>query len=268
MFKFTIIVLLVIGHASVHSYASSADYTVIDTTVYESVHAAVNDSTRLATAKARDSHRKPLDILLFSTVKPNDKILEITPGEGYYTALLSRVVGDKGTVYSVDPARAFQHLPRIKHFFSDYQKLDFRENVQYSVQQLDHIQLPEKVDQIWMVLYYHDTYWTGEDRQEMNRRLFKLLKPGGSLLVIDHHAHPKDRDQVTRSLHRIHDSLVMTELVQAGFVLHSTSDILSNPDDPRTDSVFAPQIRGRSDRFVWRLRKSSSESGTAFKSLY
>ncbi|WP_353410029.1 class I SAM-dependent methyltransferase [Pseudoteredinibacter isoporae] len=260
MFKHKPAVLLIWMISAVIAQVSYADHTIIDTSTLKVVQAAVQDSTRLEKARARDSARKPLEVLLFSEVKPNDSVLEITPGEGYYTALLSRVVGDDGTVHAVDPARAFEHLPRIRNFFTEYQEMDARKNVQYSVQKLDEIQLPEKVDQIWMVLYYHDTYWTGEDRMEMNRRLFDLLKPEGTLLLIDHHARPQDSDQVSRSLHRIHDSMVMTELTQSGFVLNSSSDILSNPNDPRTDSVFSPKWRGRTDRFVWRFKKRSSDS--------
>ncbi|MBB6521143.1 class I SAM-dependent methyltransferase [Pseudoteredinibacter isoporae] len=258
MFKYSARVLFLLMLLVATAQVSSADHTVVDTATLKAVQAAIQDPARIEKARERDPFRKPLEVLLFSEIKPNDSVLEITPGEGYYTALLSRVIGDKGVLYAVDPARAFEHLPQIREFFTDYQKKDFRKNIEYSVQKLDEIQLPEKVDQIWMVLYYHDTYWTGEDRAEMNRRLFDLLKPGGTLLLIDHHARPQDSDQFTRSLHRIHDSMVMTELTQSGFVLNSSSDILSNPNDPRTDSVFSPEWRGRTDRFVWRFKKYRS----------
>ncbi len=255
MFQYLTKVLFLLMVSAPIAQVTYADHTIIDTSTLKAVQAAVQDPTRLEKARARDSTRKPLEVLLFSEVKPNDSVLEITPGEGYYTALLSRVIGENGTLHAVDPARAFEHLPQIRNFFTEYQKMDARKNVQYSVQKLDEIQLPEKVDQIWMVLYYHDTYWTGENRMEMNRRLFDLLKPEGTLLLIDHHARPQDSDQVSRSLHRIHDSMVMTELTQSGFVLNSSSDILSNPNDPRIDSVFSPKWRGRTDRFVWRFKK-------------
>lgn len=258
MFKYSLRALYFFITTFVINQISYADHTVIDTSTLRVVQGAVQDPTRLKAARARDSMRMPLEILLFSEIKANDNVLEITPGEGYYTALLSRVVGEGGTVHAVDPARAFERLPQIRSFFTEYQKKDARKNVQYSVQKLDEIKLPEKVDQIWVVLYYHDTFWTGEDRVEMNRRFFDLLKPEGTLLLIDHHARPQDGDQVSRSLHRIHDSMVMTELTQAGFVLNSSSDILSNPNDSRTDRVFSPKWRGHTDRFVWRFNKHSS----------
>ena len=41
-----------------------------------------------------------------------------------------------------------------------------------------------------MALYYHDTVWTGVNRQAMNKAFLAALKSGGVLLVIDHHALP------------------------------------------------------------------------------
>jgi predicted methyltransferase len=41
----------------------------------------------------------------------------------------------------------------------------------------------------------------------------------------------------------------------AGFVFDGESDVLRNPADARTTSVFDPAIRGRTDQFVMRFRK-------------
>lgn len=47
----------------------------------------------------------------------------------------------------------------------------------------------------------------------------------------------------------------MTALERAGFVIEATSDVLRNPEDDRTQLVFAPGLRGATDRFVIRARK-------------
>jgi predicted methyltransferase len=48
---------------------------------------------------------------------------------------------------------------------------------------------------------------------------------------------------------------VKSQVEAAGFKLESESDILRNPADPHTAKVFAPEIRGKTDQFVFKFRK-------------
>jgi predicted methyltransferase len=47
--------------------------------------------------------RKPDQVLAFAGVKPADKVADFVPRQGYYTRLLSKLVGAKGKVYAVVP---------------------------------------------------------------------------------------------------------------------------------------------------------------------
>lgn len=243
--RFTIFGLVLLIVASVQA----------EGTIKSVIAGAVADTTRPADARARDQARKPAEILIFSGIAEGDKIVEITPGGGYYTALLSRVVGDQGHVYAVDPERLFEFFPQGRDMFSDYIESDPRKNVSFSSQFLDDIKIPGEVDQIWMVLYYHDTIWTGEDRVAMNRAFYDMLKPGGVYFLVDHHGLPGAGDGITRELHRMDAATAKVEIEDAGFTLDAISDVLSNPSDPRDDSVFGEERRGKTDRFVWRYVK-------------
>ena len=78
-----------------------------------------------------------------------------------------------------------------------------------------------------------------------------LLKPGGVFGVIDHFGNAgADNAQ----LHRIEERLVIDAVEAAGFQVEATSDVLRNPSDDRTRGVFDPSVRGKTDRFVLRLR--------------
>jgi len=57
-------------------------------------------------------------------------------------------------------------------------------------------------------------------------------------------------------LHRIDPAAVRKEVEGAGFVFDGESDILRNPADPHTALVFDPSIRGHTDQFVYRFKKS------------
>lgn len=205
--------------------------------------------------KVRDAGRKPADILAFSKIKPGDKVGDLAAAGGYYTAMLSRLVGDEGAVYSVDPSRIFDHFPNARETFPKYAESDPRDNVSYTVQKFDELAFDEPLDVIMMVLYYHDTVWTGVDRAAMNKALYDALKPGGMLVVVDHNAAEGAGDEVTEDLHRMVRGVVEPEVTAAGFVLDGKSDVLSNPDDDRTISVFDEAVRGSTDRFVYRFKK-------------
>jgi predicted methyltransferase len=112
------------------------------------------------------------------------------------------------------------------------------------------------VDVAFNVLYYHDLgLQEGLDRAAMNRKIFAALKPGGAYLIVDHKAEDGSGWRDTESLHRMGAEVIVEELTAAGFDLAVNSDLLANPDDPRTAMVFAPGTRGATDRALLVFRK-------------
>jgi predicted methyltransferase len=87
----------------------------------------------------------------------------------------------------------------------------------------------------------------------MNRAVFDALKPGGIFIVADHSAKPGAGTGVTKSLHRIEESLVRQEVLAAGFRLVESANFLRNPDDTRELPVSKNTVRN--DEFVLKFRK-------------
>ena len=117
-------------------------------------------------------------------------------------------------------------------------------------------------DAIMLVLSYHDLYhadpengWEKIDQQAFLAELHKGLKPGGIIGVIDHHAEAGAPPETGDTLHRIDPAIVMAGMEAAGFDFEKQSDILRNPDDDLSKTVFAPELRGKTDRFLMRFRK-------------
>ena len=54
--------------------------------------------------RALDGVRKPVEVLRFYGVKAGDKVADLMAARGYYTVLLALTVGEKGVVYSANPA--------------------------------------------------------------------------------------------------------------------------------------------------------------------
>lgn len=222
----------------------------------KAVAAALADPKRPDADKARDEARKPAGILAFAGIKPGDTVADFIMGGGYFTRLLAGTVGPKGKVYAYQPAEFIKFMPKygedLKTVAAAYA------NVVPLDASLGAVAFPEPLDLIYTAQNYHDLHLKIAPEgtaAKVNATLFEALKPGGVLLVIDHHAAPGSGTRDVDSLHRIDAATVRKELEAAGFRFDGESQLLRNPDDPRTASVFDPSIRGKTDQFVYRFRK-------------
>ena len=77
----------------------------------------------------------------------------------------------------------------------------------------------------------------------------------GVFVVIEHVGRPGSSDTAPTTLHRIDPATVKAQVMAAGFVLEAQSDLLRNPADSHTEKVFAPDIKGHTDQFVFKFRK-------------
>lgn len=218
------------------------------------VRDAVQSKDRTDAMTARDADRKPAELLMLSGVKPGDRVVEIASFGQYFTTFLSSIVGDKGEVYMYDlpyleqrtagPSRDFV----AKHPNSRFQVVDFNA-----------IQLPQNVDVVFNVLYYHDLSINKIDTAAMNKKVFDSLKPGGIYFIVDHNARPGSGREDTDKLHRIDPAVIKKEIQAAGFQLVEESKLLANPEDDHSWMVFAPGKRGTTDQSVFKFRKPAKK---------
>ena len=207
----------------------------------------------------RDALRMPAQTLVFAGAKPGQQIGELLPGGGYFTRIFSLLVGPQGHVYAWvptlpanAPADAPDFAARVKAIAAD----PHFANVSVLAQPINSLQFPAPLDLIWTSQNYHDFHnIPGGDIGALNKRIFDALKPGGVFLVLDHAAAAGSGTRDTGTLHRIDPQTVKTQVLAAGFVLEAESSVLRNPADPHDIKVFAPQIRGRTDQFVFKFRK-------------
>jgi predicted methyltransferase len=218
------------------------------------ITAILADASRPAADRDRDAGRKPDQVLAFLDIGPGDKVADLLCGGGYYTRILVPAVGENGEVYA-------GNNPFFQRFGDEALTALLTEpgfeNVHRIDGPVDELALPANgsLDAVIIVLAYHDLWLTDEDRNELNRRVFAALKPGGVYGIIDHHAAEGTGTDVIQSLHRIEESIISTEISAVGFSLVARADFLANPDDDHSLRVFDPSIRGNTDRFVLRFEK-------------
>jgi predicted methyltransferase len=225
------------------------------------LRAAVADSARPAADTQRDAERKPAESMAFAGVKSGSVVIELIPGGGYYTRLLSKAVGPKGKLYAVVPAlppdapagTPDRSVP-IKALTSD----PAYSNVTMQVQPIRSLQLSPGADLVWTSDNYHDLHNAkGLDMLAFNTAVFAALKPGGTYLVIDHAAAADAPADVTSTLHRVRADTVIQEVQAAGFKLDAQSSVLHNADDAHDLKVFDPKIQGKTDQFMLKFKKPS-----------
>lgn len=218
--------------------------------------AVVADPHRPDADRARDAARKPAEVLAFAGLKPGDKVLELLPGHGYFTRVISGAIGPAGHVYTAAPAMNPESgKPADPNPVAGDPAYG---NVSGVVMAFDKpVAAPEPVDLIFTAQNYHDLHLSRFklDVVGLDKALFAALKPGGVLIIEDHAAEPGSGLRDPDRLHRIDEAVVKQEVLSAGFVLDGESAVLRNPADPHTLIVFDPSIRGHTDQFLLKFRK-------------
>ena len=219
------------------------------------IRAAVADAGRPDTDKAKDATRKPAEVLAFAGVKPGMKVADFIMGGGYFTRILAKAVGPNGKVYAYQPAEFIA----FRAAYAEEQKTASAPyaNVVPLSGSLATLKFPEPLDLVFTAQNYHDMHLKAVpagSAQLILAGLKATLKPGGTLLVIDHVANAGAAD-APDTLHRIDPAAMRAEIEAAGFKFDGESSILRNPADPHTDLVFKPTIRGQTDQVLYRFKK-------------
>ena len=212
---------------------------------------AVADSTRPEADRARDAFRKPAEILSFAGVRPGMTVAEWFPDGGYFTRMISRIVGPAGKVYAIE----------IKEFDTGatgrMAAEPGRENVSVHFGAFGEFAPPTLVDLVWTAQNYHDLH-VAEYRAtpaDFNKRVHAALKPGGTYVVLDHEAGGETNDAQIADLHRIEKVTVIQEVAAAGFALAGESEILRSGVDDHSKNASDPAIKGHTDQFLLRFQK-------------
>ena len=117
-------------------------------------------------------------------------------------------------------------------------------NTRYTVADYNTVELPQNLDVVLNVLYYHDLPLNKIDTAALNAKILKALKPGGIYFIVDHNAAPGSGMRDTEKLHRIDPAVIKQEVLASGFELVAESKLLANPDGrSQLDGVLARQAR-------------------------
>jgi predicted methyltransferase len=219
----------------------------------EEIRAALANPARADEDKARDAGRKPAEVLAYLGLQKGMTVLDVGASGGWYTEVFSLAVGEKGKVYAQN-SKAF--LEYNDGFYakaiSEKLKAKHLTNVTRLDAEFGELGIDGTVDIALTALNLHDIYNTSPDAAlAMLVGVKKALKPGAVFAVIDHEG---DADADNAALHRMTSQQAIELAEKAGYEV-DVSNLLRNDADDHTKNVFAPDIRGKTDRFLLKLIK-------------
>ncbi len=233
----------------------------IPTPVPADFAAAIAAPGRSEAHRRLDEVRRPAEVLAFAGLKRGDRVLDYFTGDGYYAELMAHAVGPRGAVTGWN-SESFGRNPEVR---ASVDAIAGRNaNTSFVSSPVTALAFaPDSYDFVMMHLVYHDAYWESArfglpriDPNTVTQAIYRTLKPGGVVAVIDHVANPgRDTRAEVEATHRILPETIRADFERAGFVLEAEASLLRNPGDDRSVNVFTPSIRGRTDRILYRFRK-------------
>ena len=241
-----------------------------DAVARQAIDDAVAAPTRTPANVARDRYRHPAETLSFFGIKPGQTVVEYMPGSGWYTEILAPLLKDKGRLYAAQPAGGGYDALKAK-LAADPATYGAATLVAWSGAET--AIPPGSVDALITFRNVHNMVMAGKEAETF-RAFFALLKPGGTLGIVDHRL-PENRDTaLEKSSGYLKISTVRKIAEAAGFRLVAQSEINANPKDtadwPKGVWTLPPTLRlgdtdrdkylaiGESDRMTLRFVKPAA----------
>ena len=248
-------ILLALSTAACFALSAGADSSESRPKAAADIESAVAAAERPAADRERDASSRPAEVLEFFGVPNGGVVVDLFGGGGYYSEIYARAVGDEGRIYlhnnqaylnfageALEARLANGRLPNVIRYDRELDAIDLAD---------------DSVDLVLMVMTYHDLYYKTDgwdlDPDAFFSMIHRILKPGGVLAIVDHAAIPGSGNSAAQDLHRIDPAYARADIEAHGFRLEKASDLLANPEDPRTVSVFDPTIRGRTSKFLMKF---------------
>jgi predicted methyltransferase len=222
--KFKILMLLAVSLSASSGLAASSQKSDALSTVLASAH-------RSETNRARDQYRHPRETLRFFGVKPEQNVVELWPGGGWYTEILAPYLADKGQFSVATPAgratdAANKWLDARPALFAKVTRAGFPARDGTAIVSAN------SADVVLTFRNVHNWRFGGVDQaQESFNQIYAMLKPGGMFGVVEHRLPESMDSKLEEKSGYMKRSSVVSFATKAGFKLVGESNINANAKD-------------------------------------
>ena len=226
--------------------------------------------------KARDKYRHPRETLAFFGVEPGQKVIEIWPGGGWYAEVLAPLLSKDGQYTAVVPRPAkpgdntSKSNDKLRAMFAAAPAVYGAPAIVEVDPKAPVLGAPGSADVVLTFRNAHNWVMAGNEAA-MFKAFFDVLKPGGTLGLVDHRAKPDQPPAEMKTSGYLPEAYVISLAKAAGFELAGSSEVNANPRDTKdyADGVWTlpPRLAlgdkdrekylaiGESDRMTLRFTK-------------
>lgn len=187
--------------------------------------------------RARDVYRHPKATLQFFGIRPDQTVIEITPGGGWYSEILAPLLHDNGHyVAAVEKPGSSDEASKDadalhRKFASDLMHYGNAKFVEFDPR-APVFGAPGSAD---LVLTFRNVHnWVMADTTPaMFKAFYAVLRPGGILGVVDHRADDSASLDAVKKSGYLPTRYVVKMAADAGFKLQDSSEINTNPKDTK-----------------------------------
>ena len=272
MYKFIALLLAISLSACQPKTESTTEPAPQAATVDTTVEAPAAEENRLAAVldaqpeevKVRYQYRHPQETLEFFGIEPGMTVVEGLPGRGWYTKLLLPYLGSEGHLIGANYAQAMwpnfsfateEFLKKNSTWLTDWPAgaEEWRGDDGATISAFEFGSMPESMagtaDVVFLARVLHNLANFETEGGFLTDALadaFKVLKPGCTLGIVQHHARDSMSDEFADGSHGyLKKSFVIAAAEKAGFEFVAESDVNANDKDQPT-----------ADDIVWRLPPS------------
>jgi len=157
--------------------------------------------------RTRDAWQRPQEVFDALALKPGHRVADVGCGSGYFTFRLAAQVGVEGKVFAVDIEQKAIEKVRLR------KEREQLKQIEPILGESADPHLPNDLDSVLIVDSYHEF----REYDRMMQAVFRAMRPGGRLVVIDGEA-PIGRPRTEyHRLHTIPPDLVKEDLTRNGF---------------------------------------------------
>ena len=232
-----------------------------DTGEGETISGSIENADRAAANRDRDEARKPTEMLAFISLESGDIVLDYGSGSGYWAELFSSNVGEEGMIYAHHRAgeRFDSREEALTAQFAPFANIELLPLESGAPLPLD----DNSVDVVMLSYIYHHLHYA-EDAGEafpasssaLLTEFSRVLKPGGTFIVIEHVAIDGSTRAQSAGWHRTPPDTAKADVTGVGFeFVDEVPGMYQNPDDDLMNVWFETGLSGKTTTFVHKYQK-------------